>query len=395
MIALPIILLVIVCLIGMIWTSRHIMIWRQRNTTSHLREDSPGPPADAPMISVILAAKDEAHNIDSCVRSMLDQDYPNFEMIVCNDRSDDATGEIAEGIAAENDRLTVINIEELTEGWSGKNHAMHAGIAKARGEWICMIDADCRQTSRRTLSVSLQHAIDRQADMLSIMPVLEMKGFWENVVQPVCGGILMIWFHPDKVNDQSRSNAYANGAFMLIKRTAYDAIGGHEAIKSYINEDVKLAANIKEAGLVLKVAQSSGLFLSRMYTSLGDIVRGWGRIFYASFITLKRTVISLAVLTIVSLSPYLLAVVGLSLGLAGVGPAGLWLAVGVAGAVVAAIQISVIYRFYKLIGAKEMLAWTYPIGCLVAVVSLCISISKFRKGAKVVWRSTVYTVHDR
>ena len=128
-----------------------------------------------------------------------------------------------------------------------------------------------------------------------------------------------------------------------------------------------------------------------MYTSLRGIVRGWSRIFYGSFVTLRRILISLAVLSVISISPHVLALLGLALGAAGVAHSGLWWAVGIAGASVAAIQISVIFLFYKLIGAKPMLAWTYSIGCTVAAYALCISLTKLRRGAKVVWKSTAYT----
>ena len=97
---------------------------------------------------------------------MLDQDYPDYEMVVCNDRSTDRTPEIVKGIAAENSRLRLLTIERLPEGWAGKNHAMHTGIAQTKGEWICMIDADCWQTSRRTLSAAMPPTISAVPSVL-------------------------------------------------------------------------------------------------------------------------------------------------------------------------------------------------------------------------------------
>ncbi|HOF17490.1 MAG TPA: glycosyltransferase family 2 protein [Phycisphaerae bacterium] len=388
--ALSIAILVLVGLVGLVWTSRHLLIWRERRTGFLLTADYPGPPRDAPFVSVLVAAKDEEQNIETCVRTMLSQEYPNFEVIVCNDRSADRTGEIVARIAAEDPRVRLVNITELPEGWCGKNNAMRQGARAARGEWICMIDADCRQTSPRTLSTAVQYALDRGADLLSVLPVLEMKGFWENVVQPVCGGVMMIWFNPDKVNSPRHPHAYANGAFMLMKRSAYDAVGGHEAVRNQVNEDMHLAAITKAAGLHLRVVRNHGLYIVRMYTSLGQILRGWSRIFFGTFGTLRRLSISLAVLVFMGLLPYLGAILGFVLAAAGVGPIGLWLACGIVSAAVAAMQVSVIYRFYKLIGARKDLAWTYPIGCGVATVALVQALGKLRKGAKLVWKSTAY-----
>jgi len=383
-------LLALACLVFLVWTSRHVLIHLERRRGFLLDEAYPGPPAAAPRVCVFVAAKDESETIEQCVRTMLDQDYPNFELIVCNDRSEDDTGLIVERIAAEDRRVRLINIEHLPDGWCGKNNAMQTGIATTDSEWICMIDADCRQTSRRTLSAAMQYAMDTGADLLSVLPTLEMRGFWENVVQPVCGGVMMIWFNPDKVNNPQKPNAYANGAFMLMRRSAYRRIGTHEAVKDQVNEDMHMAALTKRAGLRLRVVRNRGLYLVRMYTSLRQIIGGWGRIFYGTFGTLRRLSISLTVLAVMGLLPYAAAAAGFCLAWAGGRPAGWWLGCGVAGAAGAAMQISVIYRFYKLIGARRELAWTYPLGCAMAMVAAFVAISKLRKGATVTWRGTSY-----
>lgn len=389
MTSLAITLTVLASLVAMAWLSRHLKIWRERHTGLLLSPDSTGPPDAPPKISVLVAAKDEAACIETCVRTMLDQDYPNFEMTVCNDRSDDDTAEIVQRIADEQPRLHLVNITDLPDGWCGKNNAMQTGIATTDGEWICMIDADCRQVSRRTLSVAIQYAQDSGADLLSVLPRLEMKSWWENVVQPVCGGVMMIWFPPEKVNDPHAPNAYANGAFILIRRSAYEAIGTHEAVKDRLNEDMHMARLIKQSGLQLRVIRGENLYLVRMYTSFMQIIRGWSRIFYGTFGTLRRLVISLAVVTTMGLLPYLAAGVGLAGWVCGTEPAWPWRMLSIAGLSSVAMQLSVIYRFYKLINAKSGLFWTYPIGCAVAMWTLVISLTKLA-GAKVVWKSTGY-----
>ncbi|KPK86047.1 MAG: hypothetical protein AMJ81_02150 [Phycisphaerae bacterium SM23_33] len=389
MTALAITLIVLTAVVLGIWASRHVMIAKEGGgfvLTEQYRGDGELPP-----VSVVVAAKDEQENIGRCATTMLEQDYGELEMIVVNDRSTDGTASIVQRIAEKDRRLRLINVGHLPAGWCGKNHAMQTGIAAARSEWICMIDADCHQTSRRSLTAAVAYAQDSGADLLSVLPNLEMKGFWESAVQPVCAGVMMIWFNPAKVNDPARPQAYANGAFMLMRRPAYEAVGGHAAVRDKLNEDMHLAARTKQQGLKLRVVRNNGLYLVRMYSSLREIVAGWSRIFYGTFGTRRRLSISLAVLMVMALLPYAAAALGWSAWAAGARPAGLLLACGLLGAAAAAVQISVIYRFYRLIGARAEMAWSYPIGCLAAIVALLVALIKSRPGARFTWRSTTYT----
>lgn len=390
MTAVAVVLTVISALVALVWSSRHLMIWRQRRAEI-LTPDSPGPEQDAPFVSVMVAAKDEAANIETCLRTLLAQDYPNFEVIAVNDRSDDSTGEIMDRLAGEDDRLRCIHIRELPDGWCGKNNAMSRAIAEARGDWFCMTDADCRFASPRTISAAVRYAHDKATDLLSILPKLEMHGFWERVIQPVCSGVMMIWFHPDKVNNSDKPNAYANGAFMLMRRDAYDAVGGHAAVRDRVNEDMHMADLVKREGLRLRVVISEDLYSVRMYESLGAILRGWSRIFFGTFGTLKRLSLSLLVMLVMGLLPYATAILGFSAVGAGWGPVWLWWACGIAGAAAAAMQISAIFRYYKLISAAPLLAWTYPFACVIVSGILLRSLSKLRPGAKVTWRGTSYS----
>jgi len=376
--------------VALVWLSRHVMIWKETHDGLLLVPDSPGPPDEPPTVSVLVAARNEAGCIEPCVRTMLDQDYPNFHLVVCNDRSTDDTAEIVEGIAREDDRLRLMNVRDLPAGWCGKNNAMQQGIATTDGEWICMLDADCRQVSHRTLSTAVQYAVDNHCDLLSVLPTLEMKTFWEYVVQPVASGVMMIWFHPDKVNDPARANAYANGAFILIRRETYEAIGTHEAVKDCLNEDMHMARLVKQAKLNLKVIRSEGLYLVRMYTSFREIFRGWSRIFFGTFGTLRRLTVSLTAVLVMGLVPYLIAALGVGLLAAGSRPTWAGWAMACSGGAAVALQLSSIFRYYRLLGSKSWLFWTYPIASLIVGAALVGSLTKLRRGATVVWKSTSY-----
>jgi len=388
MLALTTVMTILSGLVLLVWTSRHAMISRENRGALVLTPDAPGAADDAPMVSIIVAAKDEQANLEPCVRSLLAQDYPRFEVIICDDRSSDGTGAIADRLAAEEPRVRAFHIDRLPEGWCGKNHAIVRGAEAARGEWLCTTDADCRWGCPRALSVAMRHAADQRAHLLSVLPVLETQTLWEAIVQPVCSGVMMIWFHPDKVNDPARPNAYANGAFVLIRRDVYREIGTHEAIRDKVMEDMHLARRVKQAGRSLRVVRSHDLYSVRMYRTFGELMRGWCRIFLGSFGRLRRLLVSWTVLAVMGLLPYAAAVVGFAHA-ASSGSAWAW-ACGVAGAAAVVTQLSVICRYYRLLGERAWMALSYPLGCLAAMTAVAWAILKLRPGATLTWRGTSY-----
>ncbi len=386
---LPMSLSILLALLGAVWATRHIVLSIDRGADA-LDPDAPGPPTDAPHVHVVVAARDEQETIEACVRSMADQDYPSLDITVVDDRSSDRTGEIVRGLIDEGLPVRLIRVDRLPEGWCGKNHAMQRGIETCPGDWICMIDADCTQTSGRTVSAAVHRAVEVGADLLSILPEMDLRTFWEHALQPVCSGILMVWHDPVKVNNPDRPNAYANGAFMLMRREAWVRIGGHEAVASSVNEDLEIARRVKGSGLTLRVVTGRGLYAVRMYDSLGAIVRGWTRIFHGSFPRVGRVLRALRLLCVMSLLPWL-ALVGGAVAW-GLGAGGTWGLLAAVSAGTVAIQLSVIYRFTRLLGGRGRYAWTYPIGAVLALWILLKTLAAKRRGATLRWRGTTYAV---
>ena len=378
-------------LVGLIWLSRHAQVSRggRRQTVLH-----PGlythPAERLPRVSVLVAAKDEQDNIGRCVGTMLAQDHPDFEMIVINDRSVDRTAQIVDELAGGDACLKVLHIKELREGWFGKNNAMREGVEQADGDWLCFSDADCRYTSPRLLTVAMRHALAEGVDFLSVLPVLETHGVWERIIQPACGAVLIFWFRPERVNSPHSTDAYANGAFMLIRRDAYEQIGGHEPVKAEVNEDVHMARVAKQHGLRLAVVQNRGLYQTRMYTTFGQMWRGWSRIFYGCFGTPVRLVWSLLFLLLFSLSPWLSSLAGwVAVAARGFDHAGAWLGVAIAGTAAAVVQWTVMLRFYHLSQAGRRYAVSYPLGALICFGMVLEAMRKLL-GARTTWRGTTY-----
>ena len=383
---------VLLALVSCVWALRHREVSRFQTQEQPLSPTSfDKPPADAPRISVVIAAKDEEANIDVCVRTLLDQDYPDFELIIVNDRSEDRTAEILAAIEDPTGRLKVLHVTELRDGWYGKTNAMRVGVEAATGEWLCFSDADCRQVSNRTLSVSMCLALEKSIDFLSVLPVLETGTFAERVIQPAASGLMVFWFNPRKVNNPATRTAYANGAFMLMTRKAYETIGGHERVRTELNEDMHMARFAKESGLRLRVVQNRDLYLTRMYTNFRDTWRGWCRIFYGCFGTFPRLLLSFMVLLVFSVSPWISAAAGWTgVGLGGWDQSAKWGWIAVAATIALGIQQSLLIRYYRVSQARWWYAPTYGIGSLLVLGMLGHAMIKLVSRGTTTWRGTIY-----
>jgi chlorobactene glucosyltransferase len=237
------------------------------------------PAGPLPLISVIVPARNEARNIRRCVQALLAQDYPRFELIVVEDRSTDDTPRIlAELSTFQSQRgpapFQVLAGSELPTGWAGKPHALTQGAAAAQGEWLCFIDADTF-AGPHLLSAALASAQVHQAGLLTLLTSQELGTFWEKVILPVVFTALSFGFPARRVNDPTKPDAIANGQFILISRSVYEAVGGHAAVPGAIAEDKILAQRVKKAGFRLVVADGRALVQTRMYTSLPEIWEGW------------------------------------------------------------------------------------------------------------------------
>jgi chlorobactene glucosyltransferase len=232
-----------------------------------------------PTLSVIVPARNEAVNIIGCLRSITASAYPDFEVLVVDDRSDDHTGELARSVPAGNARrLLVLDGEPLPEGWLGKPWACHQAARHARGELLLFTDADT--THAPLLTGRAVAALEEdEADLLTVAGRQLMETFWERLVQPYIFLLMLIRF-PDfervARNDRWR-DAIANGQFLLFRRSAYEAIGGHEAVRDEVAEDLALAQYVKRAGLQLRIRSTETDLATRMYRSLGQLVEGWSK----------------------------------------------------------------------------------------------------------------------
>jgi chlorobactene glucosyltransferase len=251
------------------------MIWRARGSPS-LDDEPDEIPPEPPLVSVIVPARNEARNIERCLRSLLSSRWPALEVIIVDDRSEDDTGKLARALAAADGRVRVIDGEPVPEGWFGKQWACAQGANAARGSTLIFTDADTAHAP--TLIPRSMHAMRTRAlDFLTVGGFQELDSFWERVVMPqVFYMIVSRYGGAGSVNRARRSrDKIANGQYLCFTRACYDAIGGHASVRGRAAEDLALAQLVHARGMRGELVIGAHDLSTRMYTSLAEVVNGW------------------------------------------------------------------------------------------------------------------------
>jgi chlorobactene glucosyltransferase len=249
---------------------------------SNDRIDAAGPNDALPFLSIVVPARNEERQIEVCVRSLLDQQYPRFEVIVVDDRSTDRTSEILERLRTADGRLRVVHGGPLPEGWIGKPWALHQGMRATSGDWLLFTDADTEHEPLACAS-AVRYAVDNGLGFLSLLPTQRFETLSERVLLPTI--LFMILFgigSLDAINDPKRIDvAIFNGQYLLCERRALEAIGGHERVRASMAEDYDLARIIKRDGRFRSMlAGASELVYTRMYRSFREIWDGFSKNLY-------------------------------------------------------------------------------------------------------------------
>jgi len=213
---------------------------------------------DNPKVSVILPARNEEEFIEKCLDSLIKQDYTNYEIIVIDDSSDDATGKIISEYAKKNSKIIAVNAQIKPDGWMGKNWACMEGYKKATGELLLFTDADTKH-SQNVISLAVSHLLSFNLDALSAIPKMHTLDFWTRITLPMISTFLHTRFSAIRVNDPSKKTAYFFGSFFIIKQKTYKDVGMHEGVKHEIIEDGALGKKVKESGYKIKMARGDHL----------------------------------------------------------------------------------------------------------------------------------------
>lgn len=348
--------------------------------------------SDAPLVSILVPARNEQQRVlEPCIRSILAQDYGNFEVIAVNDRSTDNTGTILKTIARSDERLHVIEGDELPPGWLGKPYAMQQALHHARGEWILATDADMIFDAA-ALRTALERVLETNEDALTLIPRFEAGSFWERVMIPTWEWVFLMFMIFYRINDPKSDGAAAIGGFFLIRCTVLDRVGGYEALKDEVMEDVRLAARIKRLGARLMIERAPALIRTRMYTNFSEMwecsTKNWFSGVNFSFPLALACVVSMylggVVPPLIGLVSVLATVLGVSagLGLVIVAAAASWL-----------VQVLLMAIASKRSEVSVIYALTAPLGLALIYAMLFDSGLRITTGRGVTWKGR--RIYDR
>ena len=373
-----------------LWVYRYWRLsWALRNEPS-LSVDPPGELADPPLVSVIVPARNEEANIPACLDSLLAQSYPRREIIVVDDRSQDDTAQVVRRYEDQHCGVRLIQVDHLPAGWTGKTHALAQAAGEARGDWLLFVDADMR-LHEHNLANAVAYAQERGVDLLTLLARTDCQTFWEGVLQPLLGSMLMLRFPLLTVNDPNHRLAFANGQYILIRRSCYRALGGHEAVRAQLLEDIALANRAKAQGLRLALLHGYRAASVRMYGSFADMWRGWRRIYIHAFgRSVRRLLLSILLIVVFSLNPTIITVAG-AVGVLAGGTGAIWWWLLVLGVSQIIALLSVVYRMYtRLILADPRYLPLYVVAMVVGAGIFLDALLSVLLRRELVWRGTAY-----
>lgn len=326
--------------------------------------------SDLPKLSVLIASRNESACIETCIRSLIRQDYPDLEIVAVNDRSTDDTGEILDRLAEEfSDRLRVVHVSSLPTGWFGKPHALERGMKSATGSVVCFTDADCEFLAPSALRTTVTEMLRAEIDFCSIAAKYTMSSLRESIIVPCCSEAIMAWLRPERVSDPRWPDAFANGAFIMVRRAPFESIGGWSSVRAKISEDLELARVAKRSGLRLLVAQGEGFYQTGSYRTFKESWNGWSRIFNGA-LTPHQVVITLLRMLVLFVLPLGAMVYGVAKAIQTGSVDWLTHGAGLALAIAFSLRCTLDVIMFRLVGAPLASTLLAPLGRLFVMASL-------------------------
>jgi glycosyltransferase involved in cell wall biosynthesis len=256
-----------------------VLLARSRNAIPRLPFARDG--VMLPRLSVVVPARDEAAAIGRAVGSLLAQDYPDLEVIVVDDRSSDATGDVLRELAAHDPRLLTMRVDELPAGWLGKNHALWRGAEAASGEWILFTDGDV-VFAEGALGRAVAYATAEELDHLTLAPRLVARGFWLRAFIAFFAYAFVALWGAYLANDPKTKRGVGIGAFNLVRASAYERIGTMRALSLRPDDDIRLGRRLRGFGFRQRVLNGNDLLSVEWYPTLRAAISGLEKSMYSS-----------------------------------------------------------------------------------------------------------------
>jgi glycosyltransferase involved in cell wall biosynthesis len=342
-----------------------------------------------PKVSIILPARNEEEFIGKCLDSLVDQDYTNYEIIVIDDSSDDATSQIISEYVKKSSKIIPVKAQEKPDGWMGKNWACMEGHKNATGDLLLFTDADTRH-SQNVVSLAVSHLLSLELDALSAIPKLRTMDFWTRITLPMISTFLHTRFSAIRVNDPTKKTAYFFGSFFIIKQKTYKAVGMHEGVKHEIIEDGALGKKVKESGHKMRIVRGDHLIEAVWARDKSTLWNALKRLMIPLYLQSKKIAIGsfFAVLFLLFIPFPILAYSTLRLELTS------FLVLFTASLVASImIYIGAIIEVKELLQLKLVYALFAPFGGLVVTLGFLSGLLQ-AKSSTVTWRGRSYSMKD-
>jgi len=236
---------------------------------------------NAPLVSVIIPARNEEKRIKKCIQALKTQTYSNLEIFIVDDHSSDKTVEISRRIIGDDKRFKIISLKDVEKekpkGWIGKSYAIQQGCKHANGDWLLFCDVDYMEYNPNLIRRGVEYVIENNIDFLSLMPSHICGSFWEKAIQPVPLGLLSMLSPIAQVNKSQSRTAIAFGCFILISHSIFNKLGGYTKIRDRIADDVELAKLVKQSGFKIGLALGRQMLKIRMYEGFDEVWQGWNK----------------------------------------------------------------------------------------------------------------------
>ncbi|MFQ5927155.1 MAG: glycosyltransferase [Terriglobia bacterium] len=368
-------------LIALTWVIGSLRAFRGMARVPRLADATPLPDADCPNVSILVPARDEAEKLPQALPTLLAQDYPRYEVIAVNDRSRDATPQILDEFARQYQNLKVVHLAELPPGWLGKPHAIAAAYPRACGDWLVFTDADVRfapDLLRRALAL----VKEKHWDHLTLFGLVDVVGFWEKTAVTYWGLGFVRALEPWQASNPRSRRYIGVGAFQLLRRSTYEAIGTHQRLAREVVDDIKLGKLVKHGGFRSGVAIAENRLRIRWQDGLRNIIRGLTKnAFAASGFRVSFVMAYVIAAVALDILPFLalLPASGTIRALAGV-------------SVVAALLMHA--NAARASRVSPLYAFTHPLGAaIMAYILLRSTLLTLWRGG-VLWRDTFYPLDE-
>jgi glycosyltransferase involved in cell wall biosynthesis len=374
------------CILALVWFSRIVDAAIGMRTIADISrpEWDRSPAMPVPRVSIIVPARNEEEHIGETLTRLLELDYKNYEVIAVNDRSTDHTGEVMDGIASAakaGDRLKIIHVAALPSGWMGKTHAMWAAAKQATGEWLLFTDADVLFRPD-VLRRALAYVEAESADHVVLFPRMIMKTPGERMMIGFFQTLFVFGHRPWKVADPKTKDHMGVGAFNLVRRRVYEAVGSYQALRFEVVDDMKLGKIVKNAGYAQRNVYGADLIALRWANGTMGVVRNLTKNFFAvmSF-QWWRLLLSVLALGFLNLMPFL----------------GIWLAHGRERLPYAVALASLFAIHVGMAGRSDVPVYYFVLHPVAAALFLYIMLRSMAltlgRGG-VVWRGTFYPLEE-